>query len=72
MKGAKTMNKKLRFHRDGYDYVAKTKETEYCVSKAYGVWFVWVNDIKQDECFDYIADAKEWCQNHSASTGGNL
>lgn len=57
--------KKLQFHRDGYDYVAKAKGIEYCISKAYGVWCIWINDEKQDEFFDYIADAKEWCQNHS-------
>lgn len=59
------MKKKLRFHRDGYDYVAVANGIEYCVSKAYDAWCVWINDEKQDEYFDYIADAKEWCQNHN-------
>ena len=55
---------KLKFHRDGYDYIANANNTEYCVSKAYDVWCVWVNDEKQDVMFDYIADAKGWCEEH--------
>lgn len=56
---------RTKFRRDGYDYIWNTDKAEYCVSKAFDVWCIWVNDEKQDEFFDYIADAKEWCRKHN-------
>lgn len=54
----------MRFHRDGYDYIATKNNTTFCISSAYGVWWIWVNDEEQKDCFDYLEDAKEFCRNY--------
>ena len=55
---------KIVFKRDGYDYIYNdVKKPEYYISNYHGLLAVWINDVRQNELFYYLKDAKEYCIN---------